>query len=173
MRVAAGFSCRIPAMKDIPPDKLNPEDVAKACQHMGRFRIGEAAQTLKSVLGEPSRTTPQPRGATGWVYFLDGPDRYPYLVAAILNDRIIGLQVTGPARARDFSFNHLDLGAGTDTLLKYFGQPVRTQPSGVKDVDLWTYTPWPFSFEVTAGHVTSILITEPAFHLRPAGLKAE
>ena len=31
----------------------------------------------------------------------------------------------------------------------------------LKGTELWAYRPWPFSFEVTAGHVTSIRISEP------------
>jgi hypothetical protein len=51
--------------------------------------------------------------------------------------------------------------AGLDTLVQYFGQPSRSEPSEEKDTELWTYAAQPFSFEVRGGHVTSIRIREP------------
>jgi hypothetical protein len=49
----------------------------------------------------------------------------------------------------------------TDTLLKHFGPVSDTRPAGLKDTELWSYSPWPFSFEIMDGHVTSIRITDP------------
>jgi hypothetical protein len=69
--------------------------------------------------------------------------------------------VTGPLAAKGVSFSHVDLGATIDTLVQYFGQPNHLEPSGEKDTDLWAYRPWPFSFEVKGGRVTSIRIAEP------------
>jgi hypothetical protein len=95
------------------------------------------------------------------VYFLEQAGQYPYLVATVSKNRVVALQVTGPVAAKGYSFNHLDLGSSTDTLVQYFGQPNHLEPSSEKDTDLWTYRPWPFSFEVKGGHVTSIRIAEP------------
>jgi hypothetical protein len=106
---------------------------------------------------------PQPKGATALVYLLNGPGRHPYLVATIIGDRIIALQLTGSATSKGFSFNHVDIGASTETLIQYFGRPKSLQPSSERDTDLWSYGPWPFSFEVTDGHVTSIRIFDPAY----------
>ena len=162
-REGAGFVCRVPANERIPREKFKPEEMTRACLHMGPFRLGNEAQTIKSLLGEPHRVHPQPNGATSWVYFVDGPGRYPYLVATVRQSRIAALQITGPARAtsREYSFNHIDLGASIDTLLKYFGPVTHVQPSTEKDTELWTYGPWPFSFEIKDGHVTSIRISDP------------
>jgi hypothetical protein len=152
-------------MNQIPPDKHNPEEMTRACLHMGLFRVGNAAEKVKSVLGEPHKTLPQPKGVTAWLYFLDRPAQFPYLAVGVLQDRVVWLQTSGPAPAasRDYSFNHIDLGADADTVLKYFGPDMGKRPSGIKDTDLWTYGPWPFSFEVKDGHVTSIRITDPTF----------
>jgi hypothetical protein len=46
-------------------------------------------------------------------------------------------------------------------LMQFFGQPNHIEPSGEKGTELWTYNPWPFSFEVRDGHVSSIRIREP------------
>ena len=94
-------------------------------------------------------------------YFLEQREHYPYLVATVSKQRIVALQVTGPSAAKEYGFNHVELGATTDTLVSYFGQPNHVEPTELKDTELWNYPPWPFSFEVKGGHVTSIRISEP------------
>jgi hypothetical protein len=42
-----------------------------------------------------------------------------------------------------------------------FGGPFHVGPSGLEKTELWTYHPWPFSFEVQADRVTSIRISDP------------
>jgi hypothetical protein len=163
IRSGAGFACRAAPVEQIPSDKFNPEDLGRACLHMGPFRVGSPAQTLKSVLGEPHKTLPQSKGMTAWIYFLDQPGQFPYFIGFVLQDRIVALQASGvaPVPSKDYSFNHIDLGTDADTLLKVFGPVTQTRPAGIKDTELWTYGPWPFSFEVKEGHVTSIHITDP------------
>jgi hypothetical protein len=164
-RVGPGFACQVKAPKALPRDAINPEVLARACLHMGPLVIGGAKSTLTWAVGVSSRTLPQPKGAIASVYFLDRPGRHPYLIVTVLQDRIVALQVTGPAPApaKDFSFNHVDLGVSTDTLIQVFGQPKHLEPSSEKETDLWSYTPWPFSFEVKDGHVTSIRIADPGY----------
>jgi hypothetical protein len=165
VRNGATFICEATPADTIPPDKSNSTDLARACLHMGPFRVGNPAQTLKAVLGEPHKTLPQPGGMTAWLYFLDQREQFPYLVAFVLQDRILALQTNGTAPANGYSFNHVDLGADTDTLIRVFGPALQTQPSGIKDTDLWIYGF--FSFEVKDGHVTSIQLNDPAFQGGP------
>ena len=80
----------------------------------------------------------------------------------VRNERIIVLQMTGPATAKAYSFNHVNLGDSTQTLTQYFGAPFRVVKSELPDTDEWSYPPWPFSFEVKAGRVTSMRINDPA-----------
>jgi len=54
------------------------------------------------------------------------------------------------------------LGDSTDTLADHFGASYRIGKSDQADTDVWHYGPWPFSFEVKAGRVTSIRISDPA-----------
>lgn len=162
-RNGATFACVVPSPEKLPPKAITPEVLGRACLHMGSFVIGGAAATLQATLGSPHRTVPQPKGATGQLYFLEGQERHPYLVATVLRDKIVALQLTGPAAAKGYLFNHVDLGAGADTVLKHFGPPKNVAPSGLKDTELWSYRPWPFSFEVKDDRVTSIRIADPEY----------
>jgi hypothetical protein len=51
-----------------------------------------------------------------------GVDLHPALPVA--KNRIIALQVTGPAATQGYSYNHVDLGATTATLVQVFGSPI-------------------------------------------------
>jgi len=81
----------------------------------------------------------------------------------VLNDRIVALQISGQAPTKGFSFNRINLGDGTATLLQHFGSPMHIGPSGRKDTDLWDYKPWTFTFEIENDRVTSIRIADPAY----------
>jgi hypothetical protein len=155
-----GFACRV-ATGSVPEKVLRAEVLSRACQHIGPFVIGQQAQAHGAALGEPHRKHAGAPGQTQIVYFLEQRDHYPYLVATISKERIVALQVTGTSAAQGYSFNHVELGATTDTLGSYFGQPNHVEPSELKDTELWAYRPWPFTFEVNGGHVTSIRISEP------------
>jgi len=161
LRNGPGFACKVAAGRKLPPELLTPEVLARACQHIGPFVIGQDAKAVKAALGEPHRTLAGSNGQTQWIYFLGQRDHYPYLVVTTLNERIAVLQVTGPSAAQGYGFNRIDLGATSDALVAVFGQPNHVEPSELKDTELWAYGVWPFSFEVKAGHVTSIRISEP------------
>jgi hypothetical protein len=157
-RAGAGFACVVKPPKELRNDKSLPDHMARACSFLGPFAPGDDAQTVTKALGAPHRSLAQGNGTTASVYFLEQAGQYPYFVATMSKSRIVALQVSGPVAAKGFGFNHVDLGSSTDTLMQYFGQPKQVGPSGAKDTDLWTYRPWPFSFEVKDGRVTSIRI---------------
>jgi hypothetical protein len=159
-RAGAGFACVVKPPEKLRSDKALPEFLARACSFLGPLALGDDAQAVTKALGAPHRSLPQSNGATASVYFLGQSGQYPYFVATVSKNRIVALQLSGSVAAKGFSFNHVDLGATTDTLVRYFGQPNHRQPSGEKGTDLWAYGPWPFSFEVNGGRVTSIRIAE-------------
>jgi hypothetical protein len=161
LRAGPGFACKVGVGEKLPPELINSDILARACLHMGPFVIGDDAQALVTALGAPHRALPQPNGAKASIYFLEQAGQYPYLVATVSKNRIVALQVTGPVAAKGYAFNHIDLGAATDTLVQYFGQPNHLEPSSEKGTELWAYRPWPFSFEIRDGHVTSIRIADP------------
>ena len=162
-RAGDGFACELVSRKRLDPQSIQPEIMVRACLRMGPLVVGADATTLAPLLGTPARTVPQPKGATASVYFLEGAGRHPYLVVTVLEGRIVALQLTGPAAAKDYSFNHIDLGASSETLIKYFGPARHLQPDSQKGMDLWSYLPWTFSFEIKDDRVFSIRIADPEY----------
>jgi hypothetical protein len=160
-RVGASFACKVDAPRDLPPSAVDPNAMLAACLHLGPFVIGGDARTLASALGPPHETMPpQPKGAKALLWFLGERGQYPYFIATVLNGRIVALQVTGEAPAKDYGFNHVSLGDSTQTLAEHFGPAFGIRKSDQVGTDQWSYPPWPFSFEVKAGRVTSIRIID-------------
>jgi hypothetical protein len=163
-QVARGVEPRLGEWRRVGPSFACVADTPTlmACLHMGPFIIGGDASTLEAALGAPYETVPQPKGAQALLWFLGEREQYPYFVATTLDGRIVALQVTGEIPAKGYGFNHVNLGDSTETLIKYFGAPFQVSKSDQPDTDLWAYPPWPFSFEVVAGRVTSIRIVDSA-----------
>jgi hypothetical protein len=159
-RTGPAFACQVATR-----EKLSREDAVKklalACLYMGPLAIGSEAALVQRLLGTPFRTVPQPNNVTAYAYLLDSPSRRTYMVATIWRDRVAALQITGPEPAKGFSFNHVELGASSETLIEHFGRPMQVDPSAMKDTEQWSYRPWSFSFEVSGGRVTSIRIAYP------------
>jgi hypothetical protein len=159
LREGQTFVCRVEAGKRaLPPD---PDLLSFACQRMGAIGVGISETSLKAVLGEPHRKLPPENNATNYVYFLGKPNQYPYLAATVKAKRIVALQISGEAPAAGYSFNQVNLGDGIDKLMAQFGSPHHVGPAGLDKTELWTYGPWPFSFEVRQDRVTSIRINDP------------
>ncbi|EIG62382.1 hypothetical protein [Bradyrhizobium sp. WSM1253] len=159
LRQGQTFACRVETKKGAaPPD---PDLLSFACQRMGALGVGISEASLKAALGEPHRKLPPANNATNYVYFLGKADQSPYLASTVKANRVIALQVSGPAPAPGYSFNHINLGDSTEKLVAQFGGPFHVGPSGLEKTELWTYHPWPFSFEVQADRVTSIRISDP------------
>jgi hypothetical protein len=161
MRAGAGFGCRVAVPEKLRSAVTEPGVLSRACQHMGPFVVGDDIKAVTKALGKPSRTLSQPDGQTGWVYFLEKEGEYPYLIVTVVKNRVAALQLTGRSAAKGYSFSHIDLGTPSDTLLQQFGEPSHLGPSEEEGTELWTYGPWPFTFELHGGRVSSIRIAEP------------
>jgi hypothetical protein len=159
-RAGGGFAC-IAKM----PQQLTPAEVegliTRTCLHLGPLVIGDDASRATAAFGPPHRTLKQPGGRAAWAYFIGQRDHYPYFVVTVEAKKVVALQVTGETAVRGYDFNHVALGTSSDDLLQVFGQPSHFEPSELKDAELWTYGPHPFSFEIKGGRVISIRIREP------------
>jgi hypothetical protein len=51
----------------------------------------------------------------------------------------------------------------TETLLKYFGPALQLNTDKQKGLELWSYSPWTFSFEIKDNRVFSIRIADPEY----------
>jgi len=160
-RAGSGFGCKI-----VPSRQLSQEQLlavmARACLRLGPLVVGDGADTATAALGPPHQMLKQPQDKVAWLYFIGQREHYPYFVVTVAADRIVALQVTGDgsAPAPGYDFSHVGLGATTDELVAVFGQPSHFEPTDLKNVELWTYPPHPFSFELKGGRVISIRVRQ-------------
>ncbi|MGJ4929969.1 hypothetical protein ACQR1I_28570 [Bradyrhizobium sp. HKCCYLS2038] len=161
-RAGAGFACIVKPPRELPQEQLLAV-IARACLRLGPLVLGDAANSATAALGPPHRTLKQPKGEVAWIYFIGQRERYPYFVVTVAADKIVALQVTGDGTtaAPGYDLSQVGLGATTEDLVKVFGQPGHFEPSDLKDVELWTYPPHPFSFELKGGRVMSIRLRQP------------
>jgi hypothetical protein len=162
VRSGPGFACVIKPPKDLSPDQVKTLS-EHACLRIGSLVVGMEAAAVKSALGQHSRQIDGPKATTVRVYFLGKPNEEPYLLASIWQERLVAIQVTGHSPADKFSFNGLTLGKTAESVTKQFGKPMRINASSQPNTDVWHYQPWPFSFEVSGGLVTSIRVADPQF----------
>jgi hypothetical protein len=159
LREGQTFVCKVEAGKRVGAPDVDL--LSFACQRMGALGVGISEASLKAALGEPHRKLPPANNATNYVYFLGKADQFPYLAATVKANRVIALQISGPAPLAAYSFNQVNLGDSTSKLMAQFGGPFHVGPSGLEKTELWTYHPWPFSFEVREDRITSIRISDP------------
>ncbi|WP_244423406.1 hypothetical protein [Bradyrhizobium sp. ORS 375] len=160
-RAGAGFACTVTPPRQLSQDLLVAV-MARACMRLGPLVVGDAAATATAALGQPHRTLKQPQDKVAWIYFVGQREHYPYFVVTVAADKIVALQVTGDGTttAPGYELSTVGLGATTDDLVAVFGQPSHFEPSELKGVELWTYPPHPFSFELKGGRVMSIRINQ-------------
>jgi len=157
-RAGAGFACDVPApLTPQQAERLKEEN----CLWLGRLSVGQQAAVLEPLLGQPDRLIPQQKGAVAQVYFSKAATGY--LVATVVENRIAALQVTGEQPFGDWSFNRVTLGMTLSQLQEIMGVPM--SKTNVPDIgaELWSYTPFPFSFEIKGGRVISIRIARSDF----------
>ncbi|MGJ5181967.1 hypothetical protein ACQR16_34955 [Bradyrhizobium oligotrophicum] len=162
-RAGAGFGCSV-----TPPRQLSQEQLqavmARACLRLGPLVVGDGAATAPAALGPPHRTLKQPQGQVAWLYFIGQREHYPYFVVTVAADKIVALQVAGDGSTPappGYDLSHVGLSATTEEVVAVFGQPGHVEPSESKGVELWTYPPYPFSFELKGGRVISIRLRQP------------
>jgi hypothetical protein len=143
-RAGAGYACT----------HINRPPTPADCYYIGPLTIGlDSAQPGRSPpeRRDPSRVFPRRRPAVA------------LCVATVLNDRVMALQLTGASPYHKLNFNGVALGTAAEKVTATFGEPKSVQPGHHAGTELWSYTPWTFSFEVTAGQVTSVRVADPSY----------
>ncbi|NEX94861.1 hypothetical protein [Caulobacter sp. 17J65-9] len=154
VRAGAGFACI---------SAVAPGDGAEIpCLRMGPLGVGMARAEAEAVLGAPF-TSVQDRGDETFIHPLawrdvpGGKELAAYVALAYDADgRVKVLQVSGVPIAQDWAFSKVRLGETEAAAIAALGEPFAREPVPDTGAQLWTYGPWPFSFEVLDGRVVSI-----------------
>lgn len=140
----------------ISPKSDNP--LQYPCLRIGKLRIGENANVFKA---EPNQVLQQGKIKLN-VYALKPAqevENMPYMIIGERDGKIAVLQITGAPLVADIDFSGLKLGDSSRKILETVGLPMQKAPSPLPNTELWDYTPYGFSFEISQGKLTSIRVT--------------
>ena len=168
-RTGNEFDCRLILSERFSPGDYVNITTDQPCLFFGpvdaAIAIGSLAKPLLTSLGPPIATQPDAGGSTSHFFrFGEGKDP-PFFVVSVMQERIAALQVSGPANTTgldNLSFAGIHIGSSEEQLLKRFGAPLRKPKGGLPNSEMWSYLPWPFSFEVADGKVISVRISNLA-----------
>ncbi len=158
----AGLGCVL------PPDRPGTEREAQpipylACLRIGQVGIGDSITAVEQVLGAPDRVVRLPGGDVEQrVYFIRQPGTVrPYYVVTVRKDRVVALQLHGPATEMPLAFSSLSLGDSAQSVLDALGPPERHCADFSRDLDTWVYAPYPFALDMADGRVIGIKMSVP------------
>lgn len=159
VRAGGSFAC-VTDKADLEKGQKENRDV---CLTIGPLFVGMARTDAETVLGKP--VTSVPVGARqAFAYSLQKDEAGRMVTYAVLtygNDgRADTVQVTGKPWPGQWQFSGLSLGTSETAATARMGAPLSTQKSDQPGTVQWDYRPWTFSFEVTAGAITSIRLAQ-------------
>jgi hypothetical protein len=155
----AGLGCALPP--DRPGTEVHPIPYL-ACLRIGAVGIGDDIKAVEQVLGAPDRVTRLPGDVDLRVYFIRQPGApQPYYVVTVREDRVVALQLHGPATVMPLAFSSLSLGTPAQRVLDVLGAPERHCVDVSRDLDTWYYPPYPFTLDLADGVLIGIRMSVP------------
>lgn len=138
----------------------------QACLHIGPIALGMEIEAVEKLLGRPwqsqTRTNDEIRVYTLPAAATATSGEVPYIVVGIRSNRVVSVQLTGVGTAKPIAFSSITLSTPIADLVERLGQPHRKSPVvelASVNGELWSYVPWPVSFEIVYGRVYSIRIS--------------
>jgi hypothetical protein len=158
-RAGNGFGCHMDKA-DFQKGEKEKRDV---CLRIGILFAGMARSDAEALLGKPVESMPS--GARqAFAYSLQTDNTGLMVTYAVLtyqdDGRADSIQLTGQPWKGGWQFCGLTLGSSEAAATARLGSPLQTEKTDQPNTLQWNYSPWTFSFEVSAGAVTSIRIAE-------------
>ncbi len=168
-RAGDTFSCGLTLSKRFGAGDYLSVTTDQPCLFFGppdaAIAVGSLAKPLLASLGPPVAIQPDAGGSRSHFFRFGDGDNPPFFVVSVVDERIAALQVSGPADTTgldNLSFSGIGLGSTAEQVRKRFGAPLRTTTGSTPESEMWSYAPWPFSFEIAGGKVTSVRISNLA-----------
>jgi len=133
-----------------------------ACLHIGSIRIGDEYAGIEAKYGSVSQKIPQSEGREVRVFELQSKTKQTtYLAITVKNNLIDAIQVAGASPEESLSFSSINIGDSPQWLIQLLGKPSKSKLVEETGATLWSYAPFPFSFEIVGEEVYSIKIWNP------------
>lgn len=146
-----GLACITQDPAEYTPPYLN-------CLRIGPVRIGQTRAEISRLFGKPSRVLKR-RGGVIRVYPIKATPKPAYWVIVFSRgDRVRAIQLTGVAEDRDYPFSSIRLGDRSERVREILGKPAKVSDAEEIGGTLWSYRPFPISFEMKGGRVYSMKV---------------
>jgi hypothetical protein len=133
-----------------------------ACLHVGWIKIGGSYSLVEKKYSTPSQELHLRTGDTVEVFQFTNPDsNVTYLAITVKSGMVSAIEIQGEHAVDSLSFSSINLGDLPGHLIEILGKPSKSLPVQETGGTLWSYVPFPFSFEITNGKVSSIKIWRP------------
>lgn len=166
-RSGAGLACVFMLKDGVTMDDVDVLGADGPCMRTGPVVLGLPRKEAEALLGRPL-TTIEDRGDAVFIYPLtwsgapEASDLLAYAAVAYdTKDQVKLLQLSGEKApsAGDWAFSAVRLGDPDTAVLASLGEPFSRSPVADNGAELWSYSPWAFSFEIKNGKVTSIRLS--------------
>jgi hypothetical protein len=158
-RAGNGFACHT----DGTDFRNGEKEERDACLRIGPLFVGMLRADAEALLGKPAATALAGK-RQAFAYPLQRETSGLMVTYAVLTYRDDGradsVQLTGKPWKGNWQFCGLTLGSSQAAVTARLGAQLQTEKSDLPDTLQWSYSPWTFSFEVTAGIVSSIRLAE-------------
>ena len=131
------------------------------CLTIGPIKLEMTRLDVEQILGPHNRIVPSASGEHR-TYLIRVADRMvAYWVVTYVGDRVTAAQLTGGATPQNHRLSGLALGESVVKLVEKLGPPGSKRAMQESGAELWSYAPWPISFEIKAGVITSMRSARP------------
>lgn len=155
----AGLVCiteAVPAEGQTPP--------YRDCLRIGPVGIGDSLRDVAMRFGKAGKEVRQgPVTLRVWPVRMDVPagTSLPYWVIGFDEDRrVVSIQLTGDKRVDEFTFSSLRLGDPESRVRRILGEPAEKQAIPSVGAVMWSWRPFPVSFEIKDGRVFSMRVSQ-------------
>jgi len=133
-----------------------------ACLHIGAIRIADRYDGIETRYGKPSQVIPQSKGREIKVFVLKSKrNETTYLAITVEDNLVNAIQIEGARPDEPLPFSSVSLGDSSQRLIDLLGEPAKRKSVEENGATLWSYSPFPFSFEIVDQKVSSMKIWNP------------
>ena len=139
-----------------------PPDTYDNCLHIGAIRVHQSVAEVEALLGPAAKDLVDSSGIVHRVYLLpEVAGGSAYFVVTFHAGEAVAVQLTGTGAQEEYHLSSIRLGDAQERVVKVLGAAYSTSPVPRVEATLWSYTPWPVSFEIKAGRVYSMRVAVP------------
>ena len=155
-RAGSAFAC-VMGKEDFARSQAEKRDV---CLQIGPLFVGMTRMAAEAVLGNPSNSVGVTASTLAYVYVLQQDEIKKQTTYAVIvytqDNQIESIQMSGDPWGGHWQFSGLMLGTSQNLLVSRLGSPLQKNASNDVGAVEFNYQPWPFSFEVKGGIISSI-----------------